>query len=108
MKEDLPIYAMTGKLIAQSGQRDALVDILKRAANFVSTLDGCRMYIVCEDAANETAVYVFEMWDDKQAHDESLKDERVRGLIAQARPLIGGAPEGAELRVAGGFGIPIS
>ena len=57
------------------------------------------------DVANETAIWVFEMWDDKSAHDASLKDERVRALIAEAGPLMGGAPHGAELRVAGGHGI---
>jgi quinol monooxygenase YgiN len=102
------MYAMTGKLTSQPGQRTALVDILKRAADLVDGLPGCRMYIVCEDISNETTVWVFEMWDDKQAHDDSLKDEHVRGLIAQARPLLGGAPAGAELRVAGGHGIPFS
>lgn len=99
------MYAMTGKLTAQPGQRAALVDILKRAAELVGGLPGCRMYIVCEDASNDTAVHVFEMWDDKEAHDASLTDARVRALIAEARPLMDGAPGGTELRVAGGHGI---
>ncbi|MFZ5858395.1 MAG: putative quinol monooxygenase [Chloroflexota bacterium] len=99
---------MTGKLTAQAGKRGELVDILKRAADLVGETKGCRMYIVCEDTSNETTVWVFEMWDDKQAHDDSLKDERVRGLIARARPLLSGAPDGAELQVAGGYGIPLS
>jgi quinol monooxygenase YgiN len=100
------MYAMTGKLTTHPGQRGALVEILKRAADLVATMPGCRMYIVSEDAANEATVHVFEMWDNKDAHDASLKDENVRGLIAQARPLLGGAPEGSELNVAGGYGIP--
>jgi quinol monooxygenase YgiN len=63
------------------------------------------LYIVSEDLASENLVWVFEMWDDKEAHDSSLTDERVRALIAEARPLMDGAPSGAELRVAGGHGI---
>ena len=99
------MYAMTGKMTAQPGKRPELVAILNRAAEMVGEMAGCRMYIVSEDVAAENAVWVFEMWDDKASHDEALKDERVRALISEARPILGGAPEGAELRVAGGFGI---
>lgn len=94
------MYAMTGNLVAQSGRRDELVDILKRTASLVGQLPACHMYIVSEDLANETIVWVFEMWDDKDSHDASLTDERVRNLIAEAMPLMDGAPSGAELRVA--------
>jgi len=55
--------------------------------------------------ANDTHVWVFEVWDDQAAHDASLADERVRALIAQARPLLAAAPDGAELEIVGGQGI---
>ena len=99
------MYAMTGKLNAQIGKRDELVEILLSASRVVAQLPGCHMYIVNEDVADETCVWVFEMWDDKEAHGSSLKDERVRSLIAKAMPLISGELGGAELRVAGGHGI---
>ena len=99
------MYAMTGKLNAQIGRRNELVQILLSASRVVAQLPGCHMYIVNEDVADETCVWVFEMWADKEAHDSSLKDEWVRSLIAEAIPLIGVAPSGAELRVVGGHGI---
>jgi quinol monooxygenase YgiN len=99
------IYAMTGKLQAQPGKRAVLVDILLRASKVVSTMRGCRSYIVLEDVQDESAVWVFEMWDDKESHDASLRDEQVKGLIAEAMPILAGAPSGSELRVAGGHGI---
>jgi quinol monooxygenase YgiN len=104
MKEN-KMYAMTGKLTAQTGRRSVLIKILLQASDIVAQLPGCRAYIVNEDVADETCVWVFEIWDDKESHDTSLKDERVRALIAEAMPLMGGAPSGAELRVAGGYGI---
>jgi quinol monooxygenase YgiN len=76
-----------------------------RAAARVGQLPGCRMYAICEDLHNENVVWVMELWDDQQAHDASLGDEQVRALIAEARPLLGGAPDGAALRVVGGFGV---
>ncbi len=99
------MYAMTGKLVAQAGKRSKLVEILMRASSVVAELQGCHAYIVNEDVADETCVWVFEIWDDKEAHDVSLQDDRVRSLIVEASPLIIGAPGGAELTVVGGHGI---
>jgi quinol monooxygenase YgiN len=101
------MYAMTGKLQAQPGKRAVLVDVLLRAAKLVSTMHGCRSYIVLEDLKDESCVWVFEMWDDKESHDTSLRDERVRGLIAEAMPILAGSSSGNELRVAGGCGADL-
>lgn len=94
------MYAMTGTLIAQAGKRDLLVNILVRASALVLTMPGCKAYIVLEDLKDEHAVAVFEMWEDKAAHDASLQNPQVRSLIAEAMPILGGAPSGGEYRVA--------
>lgn len=99
------MYAMTGKLVAQNGKRPALVEILRQAAALVGEIPQCRLYIVNEDLANETHVWVYELWGDKQAHDASLSIERIRDLIMQAKPLLAAAPDGAELRMVGGYGV---
>jgi len=93
------MYAMTGTLSAQPGKRAMLSDILVRASALVQSMPGCRAYIVLEDLKDENAVAVFEMWDDKEAHDESLKNPQVRALIAEAIPILAGAPSGGEFRV---------
>ena len=99
------MYAMTGKLIAHNGKRNELASILKEAAGVVGKIRECKMYIVCEDVSNENIVWVFEVWDTKQAHDDSLQNEQTRALISQARPLLAAAPDGAELKMIGGHGI---
>lgn len=99
------MYAMTGTLIAQDGKRAELVGILTDAARLVGDIPACRMYIVGEDLSNHTHVWVFEVWDDRGSHDASLSDERVRSLIAKARPLLAAAPNGVELRAVGGHGL---
>ncbi|HMU92492.1 MAG TPA: antibiotic biosynthesis monooxygenase [Anaerolineales bacterium] len=99
------MYAMCGRLIAKPNQRGQLVEILLRAAQMVGQLSSCHLYAVTEDLADEVTVWVMEIWDDKEAHDASLKDEHVRALIAEAMPLMGGAPSGSELKVAGGHGV---
>jgi quinol monooxygenase YgiN len=99
------MYGMTGKLTAQLGKRDAFVSILLKAAEVVGSLPGCRLYAVAEDISDETTVWVMEIWEDKEAHDASLMDDRVRELISNAMPLMAGKPEGVELMVVGGHGI---
>jgi quinol monooxygenase YgiN len=99
------MYAMTGKLMAPAEKRDALVKILLQASNVVAKMPGCHAYIVNEDIADKTCVWVFEIWDDKESHDMSLRNEQVRSLIAEAMPLMDGSPVGTELSVVGGHGI---
>lgn len=99
MKEK-EMYGMCGKLVAQAGKRDQFVEILTRAASLVGQLPGCHLYVVNEDLADETGIWVMEIWADKAAHDASLQDDRVKSLIAEAMPLMGGPPEGAEVVMA--------
>ncbi len=100
------MYGMCGKLVAQAGKRGDFVEILTRAANLVAQLPGCRLYLINEDLADSTSIWVYEVWDDKESHDASLNDDRVRSLIKEAMPLMGGSPESVELRVVGGYGVP--
>lgn len=99
------MYAMTGKLSAQPGKRGQLAEILLRASRMVAEMQGCHAYIILEDVQDESAVAVFEMWDDKESHDASLRDANVRALIAEAMPILAGAPSGSELKVLGGHGV---
>lgn len=99
------MYAMTGHLFVQPGKRAELASILLRASELAANMPGCHAYIILEDMKDGNIVSVFEMWAGKDAHDASLRDERVRALIAEAMPLLAGAPSGSELRVLGGHGV---
>ncbi len=99
------MYAMTGKLSTQPDKRNQLAGILLRASRLVSTMPGCHAYIILEDVKDDSAIWVFEIWDDKETHDASLQDAGVRALIAEAMPLLSGAPNGSNFRVLGGHGL---
>ncbi len=98
-------FAMCGKMTAQPGMREALLTILSAAAELMRNVEGCQTYIVYKDADDEDAIWVTELWDNKEAHDESLKAENVRALIGQAMPLLAGSPEGATLIPVTGKGL---
>ncbi|WP_461491829.1 putative quinol monooxygenase [Pontibacter sp. HJ8] len=99
-------YGLHGKLKATKGNGDKLASILLEAAKLVATAKGCQLYIVSKSKDDEHTVWVTEVWDSKEDHDNSLKVEGVRELISQAMPILDGMPEkGLELEILGGAGI---
>jgi quinol monooxygenase YgiN len=99
-------YLLHGKLTAKSGYKEELADILIQASRLVSTAKGCKLYAVSTDKEDATSVYVTEIWDHKEDHDNSLKNKEIRALIMKAMPIVDGAPtKGQELEIVGGTGI---
>jgi quinol monooxygenase YgiN len=99
-------YLLHGKLTATSGHRDKLADLLIQASHLLATAKGCRLYVIGKDESDDNAVYVTEIWDSKEDHDNSLKVDGVRELIMQAMPILAGQPnKGQELKILGGTGI---
>ena len=83
-------YGLTGKFTTAPENRDTLVEILSEAADLMETAEGCHTYIVHKDANDDTAIWVTEIWESKEAHDKSLSIDGVGALIGRARPLITG------------------
>ncbi len=97
-------YLLHGKLMAKSGHRDALAAILIQASQMVATAKGANFYVVSKDETEPNAVYVTEIWDSKEDHDNSLNVEGVRELIMKAMPILDGLPvKGQELEILGGI-----
>ena len=99
-------YGLHGKLTATPGNGNNLAAILLKAAELVSTAQGCRLYLVSREQSDSEAVWVTEVWDSKEDHDNSLNVAGVKELIGQAMPLLNGRPDkGQELQVLGGAGL---
>ncbi len=73
-------YGLHGKLKAKDGNADQLADILIKASALVSTAKGCQLYVVSRDTTDKHAVWVTEIWDSKEDHDNSLKVEGVKRI----------------------------
>jgi quinol monooxygenase YgiN len=100
------MYLLHGKLTAKAGQTDSLAEILLEASRLVSNAEGCKLYVIGKDPNEVNAVYVTEIWNSKEDHDNSLKIAGVRELIMTAMPIIDGIPQkGQELEILGGTGI---
>jgi quinol monooxygenase YgiN len=95
MEEVIPEYGLIGQMLAQPGQRAALVAILSKATD---AMPGNMGYLIGEDSANADAIWIVELWDTKASHAASLGLPAVRVAINKARPLIAGFGTRAEFK----------
>jgi len=94
-------YGLIGKMIAKPGWRDALVSVLSAGTG---AMPGCLSYIIALDAANPDAIWITEVWANKESHAASLQLPAVQAAIAKGRPLIAGFGERFETVPVAGFG----
>ena len=96
-------YFLHGKLSAKAGKGDELSAILLEASGLVATATGCLLYMVSTDPNDADTVWVTELWETAQDHDDSLKVPGVSELIGKAVPILSSMPDkGQELQVLGG------
>lgn len=81
-------FSKYGKLTALDGQGETLLALLLEAAEELKAVTSCDCYIVGMHEEEPNAVYVFEVWDNKEAHEASLSLDVVRNLISQAMPIL--------------------
>lgn len=72
---DMSKFAMYGKLIAQPGQRDALVQTMLEAADQFDSMEGCELYIINVSENDPDVVWITELSRDAEAHAASLQNE---------------------------------
>ncbi len=97
------MYGLIGKLRAQPGKRDDLLDLMLAVTG---RLPGCLSYIVARDPADTTALWVTEVWTDAASHKASLALPEVQEAIARARPLAVGFDFQVETEPVAGVGLP--
>ena len=95
MEEEDPPFGMIGKMKAVTGKRDELVAILGSGTD---AMPGCLAYLISEDAKDADAIWITEIWKDKQSHAASLALPAVKEAIRVGRPLIAGFELSAETR----------
>ena len=79
------MFGLIGRFVAQPGRRD---DLVAAMTSEVGDLPGCRSFVVAEDPADTDALWITEVWDDRDAWEASLQLPAVRASIEVAMPLI--------------------
>lgn len=101
-QEANPMYGLIGQMLAAPGKRDELLAILGEGTG---DMPGCLSYVIAKDPANADALWITEVWTDKDAHAASLKLPAVQAAIAKARPIITGFPQHFETIPVSGHGL---
>lgn len=101
-KEKSQMYGLIGKLLAQPGQRDALIAIL---LDGTAGMPGCLAYVIAKDAQDADAIWITETWTDQASHKASLSLPSVQAAITKGRPLIAGFAERFETEPVGGHSL---
>lgn len=96
---------MFGTFTAQPGKRDDLAELLREVTRQPRPMPGCLAYIVYTVPDEPDEVGVFEVWESREAHRDSLQLDSVRRLIERARPLIAGPPDSVEIDPLAGLGM---
>jgi quinol monooxygenase YgiN len=96
------MYGLIGRITANSGKRAELAAALLEAT---PGMPGCLSYIVANDAADPDALWVTEVWTDREHHQASLYLPAVQAAIAKGRPLIAAFSDRHETTPLGGVGL---
>jgi quinol monooxygenase YgiN len=96
------MYGLIGQMTAAPGKRDDLIAILSEGTQ---AMPGCLSYIVAKDATDPDALWITEVWTDRDSHAGSLKLPSVQAAIAKARPIIAGFGHRFETVPVGGVGL---
>jgi quinol monooxygenase YgiN len=96
------VFGLIGKIVATPGQRDALISILLEGSG---AMPGCRSYVVARDPSDDDALWVTEVWDDRESHQAALSLPSVQAAIARGKPLIKDFAAHFATEPVGGVGI---
>jgi quinol monooxygenase YgiN len=97
------MFGLIGKMKAQPGKRDALLEILLSGT---ASMPGCLSYVVAKDPSDADALWITEAWDSEASHKASLSLPSVQAAIAEARPLIADFESSVRTEPVGGVGLP--
>ena len=100
--ENKNMYGIIGKMIAEEGKRQDLIDVLLAGTE---NMPGCKSYIISKDASDDNAIWITEFWDSKESHAASLTLDSVKDAIERGRPMIAGFGERFEVEPVGGQGL---
>jgi quinol monooxygenase YgiN len=101
--ENEGMYGLIGRVKAAAGQRDALAAILLEGTG---GMPGCLSYVIARDPEDPDALWITEVWDNRESHAGSLRLPAVQAAIARGRPLIAGFDNRHETQPVGGIGLP--
>ena len=84
------MYGVNGYIKAVEGKQQELLKYLLEASNEMKQVEGNYCYIVGTSEEDKDAVFIYEVWKNKEAHLASLQLPVFISLIKKAKPIIAG------------------
>ena len=97
-------YGYINSIGTKPGARDDVVAILLSGTEGLRAA-GCLQYIVAVDPADDSKIWVTEVWESKEDHQASVQLPETKAAIAQAMPMLTGEFHPTETTVIGGLGL---
>ena len=101
----MPQYGCYVKFTAQSSKRDALVELLLKAAEQVTPIAECELYVINTSPDEPEAVWVTEIWNSQADSEAALKVEGAKENIQQVLALLADKPQRTVVQPVGGKGL---
>jgi quinol monooxygenase YgiN len=98
----MDMFGLIGKMSAVAGKRDELLRVMLGGTQ---AMPGCLSYVIAIDPGDPDALWITEVWDNKESHAASLNLPQVKATISVARPLIAGFSNRVETIPMGGHGL---
>jgi quinol monooxygenase YgiN len=100
-----PHIGVIAKIPAAPGKRAELAAAMQAALDTAAAEDGTIYYLLHEDAVDENALWMYEMYVDQASLDAHMGSDAFKALGPVIRPFMGGRPELTFLRAIGGKGL---
>jgi quinol monooxygenase YgiN len=98
------LYGYSGTMKTRPGHRDDVVELLLAGVDVLADV-GCEAYLVAVSPDDPDTIWVTEVWQSRQHHEDSLQLPDVKATIAKAMPMLTGEFAGHETAVVGGLGV---
>ncbi|HWF68269.1 MAG TPA: antibiotic biosynthesis monooxygenase [Mycobacterium sp.] len=89
------MFGVCGKMTAQSGKRDEVVELIKESVRVGGDASGLVSYSVIATLDEPDTIWVTELWTDKAAHDTMTRSEPVRAVSQRLVALLVEPPTGS-------------
>ena len=95
---DVSRFSVYGRMTAQPGKRDALIERFKDVLQIgIPGLESCSINMVLDDP---DTIWVTQIWTDKAAHDTGTRSNAVVSATQRVLSLVAKPPEGSYGQVA--------
>jgi quinol monooxygenase YgiN len=79
------MFGLIVKFVAHEGRRDEFIRIMSEG---FQGMDGCHSYILAADPADQSAIWVTEIWDTAESHHVAMASPRIKEIVVRAKPLM--------------------